>query len=170
VDPEGGYVVRFPDLLGCVTQAETIEEIGAMAEEARVLWIETEYEAGEEIPLPSQSPDYSGRFNLRLPKSLHARLAESAERDGVSLNQYVIMLTAAGEAALASSRMRHALDVLDQGSEQANSRLAQLREMFLDYGDFEDLNLLQAALDRLQQGATGKASTEQAKAVPRRRR
>jgi predicted HicB family RNase H-like nuclease len=69
-----------------------------MAEEARTLWIETEYEAGEEIPLPSYPPEYSGKFNLRLPKSLHAQLAQSAEREGVSLNQYVVMLLAAAEA------------------------------------------------------------------------
>ena len=30
----------------------------------------------------------SGRFVLRLPKTLHAELAEAAEREGVSLNQY----------------------------------------------------------------------------------
>jgi predicted HicB family RNase H-like nuclease len=69
-----------------------------MAEEARTLWIETEYEAGEEIPLPTRPSEYSGKFNLRLPKSLHARLAASAEQEGVSLNQYVLALLAASEA------------------------------------------------------------------------
>ena len=96
---EGGdFVVIFPDLPGCMTQVESIEEIGAMAEDARRLWITSEYEDGESIPLPSMPEEYSGRFNVRIPKSLHKRLAEMAEREGVSLNQLVISLLSAGEA------------------------------------------------------------------------
>ncbi len=97
-DEEGGYVIAFPDLPGCVTQVETVEEIGPMAEEARHLWITTEYAEGEEIPLPSYPEAYSGKFNLRLPRSLHRRLVELAEREGVSLNQCVVALLAQGEA------------------------------------------------------------------------
>lgn len=95
---DGGHVVTFSDLPGCMTQVEQIAETPAMAEEARQLWIETEYEDGEEIPLPSYPEAYSGKFNVRSPKSLHRALAASAERDGVSLNQYVTGLLAAGDA------------------------------------------------------------------------
>jgi antitoxin HicB len=52
---EGGYSIVFPDLPGCITQAETYAEISRMAEDARVLWIETECELGNEIPLPFRS-------------------------------------------------------------------------------------------------------------------
>jgi predicted HicB family RNase H-like nuclease len=38
-------------------------------------------------PLPK---DYSGKFNVRIPKSLHAALATEAEAEGVSLNQLVV--------------------------------------------------------------------------------
>ena len=58
---------------------------------------ETEYESGAEIPAPSHSPEYSGKFNLRIPKSLHARLAAAAQREGVSLNQYVVHLLSRAE-------------------------------------------------------------------------
>jgi len=34
--------------------------------------------------------DYSGKLNIRIPKSLHCRLSEQAKEDGVSLNQYII--------------------------------------------------------------------------------
>lgn len=34
--------------------------------------------------------DYSGKLNIRIPKSLHCRLSESAKREGISLNQYII--------------------------------------------------------------------------------
>jgi len=101
---EGGYVIEFPDLPGCITQGDSVEEIGAVAEEARRLWITTEYEEGEEIPLPSHPEEYSGKFNVRLPRSLHRRLVALAEREGVSLNQCVLALLSRAEAEVAYSR------------------------------------------------------------------
>ena len=98
-DPDGGYVALFPDLPGCGTQGETLEETIAMAKEARELWLECEYDVDPgRIPLPSYPPEYSGKFNVRIPKSLHHLLVDAAERDGVSLNQYVVMLLTRGEA------------------------------------------------------------------------
>jgi predicted RNase H-like HicB family nuclease len=91
-DPDGGYVLIFPDLPGCMTQVETSEEIGPVAREIRTLWIETAYEQGMEIPLPSYPEEYSGKFNVRLPRSLHRLLADSAKREGISLNQYIVGL------------------------------------------------------------------------------
>lgn len=102
-DPDGGYVITFPDLPGCMTQVESTNEIGPAAEEVRRLWITTEHEAGEDIPAPSYPEEYSGKFNLRLPRSLHRRLAELAERENVSLNQCVVTLLARAES---ESRMR----------------------------------------------------------------
>ena len=53
-DPDGGYVVVFPDLPGCITQGDTLDEVRRMAEEARTLWIEAEYDTDPNgIPLPS---------------------------------------------------------------------------------------------------------------------
>jgi predicted RNase H-like HicB family nuclease len=116
-DPDGGYVIEFPDLPGCLTQVETIDEIPEMAEEARRLWIEATYEDGQEIPLPSYPEEYSGRFVVRLPKSLHRLLAESAEREGVSLNQYVATLLARGDSL---ARIEQRLDAL-LGSDRPSS-------------------------------------------------
>ena len=53
-------------------------------------WIETKLENGFLIPSPIDDKQYSGKFVLRLPKSLHARLALEAENEGVSLNQYAL--------------------------------------------------------------------------------
>jgi predicted RNase H-like HicB family nuclease len=98
-DPDGGYVVEYPDLPGCITQAETLDEVVPMAEDARRLWLETAYEQEVlEIPLPTYPAEYSGKFNLRLSRSLHRKLAEAAEHDGVSLNSYVVELLARGDA------------------------------------------------------------------------
>lgn len=34
--------------------------------------------------------EFSGKLNIRIPKSLHCKLSQEAKRDGVSLNQYII--------------------------------------------------------------------------------
>lgn len=97
-DPEGGYIVRFPDLPGCLTQVETADEIAPMADEIRALWIETAFDEGIEIPPPAGPVEYSGKFLVRVPRSLHRTLAESAEREGASLNAYVTMVLSRGDA------------------------------------------------------------------------
>ncbi|MDJ0599520.1 MAG: type II toxin-antitoxin system HicB family antitoxin [Crocosphaera sp.] len=54
-EDEGGYTALIPDLSGCITQGETLEEVVINIEEARELWIETVYNSGKkEIPLPSR--------------------------------------------------------------------------------------------------------------------
>jgi antitoxin HicB len=95
VPDDGSFFIKFPDLPGCMTQMEDAAEIGAMAEEIRTLWIETAYEDGMTIPEPPYVSGYSGKFQVRLPKSLHRDLAEQAEREGVSLNAWVNHLLAA---------------------------------------------------------------------------
>jgi antitoxin HicB len=89
--PEGGYFIQIKDLPGCLSQGETIEEALGNIEEARQLWTESMYEDGNEIPLPgSTEKQYSGKFNIRIPKSLHRKLDEMAEEEGVSLNHYLV--------------------------------------------------------------------------------
>lgn len=34
--------------------------------------------------------DYSGKLNIRIPRSLHQKLSQEAKSDGVSLNQYIL--------------------------------------------------------------------------------
>ena len=57
-------------------------------------------DAGKEIPEPFFHPDtvpeMSGKFVTRLPKSVHAKLAERARAEGVSLNTLVLALVAEG--------------------------------------------------------------------------
>ena len=52
-EDEGGYVAEIKDLPGCLTQGDTLEETINNINEAREVWIETAYEAGDDIPLPS---------------------------------------------------------------------------------------------------------------------
>lgn len=84
---EGDFVVSIPDLPGCISQGETIEEALKMVEDAKKAWIETALEEGIEIPEPTPAEDaYSGKFNLRIPRSLHRDLARKADEEKVSLN------------------------------------------------------------------------------------
>ena len=46
---EGGYVVSYPDLPGCITSGETIEAAVANAVDAKKVWIEAALEEGIEI-------------------------------------------------------------------------------------------------------------------------
>lgn len=44
----------------------------------------------EKIPTPFSSKDFSGKFNVRMPRELHRRLAIESAEQNVSLNQYVV--------------------------------------------------------------------------------
>ncbi len=94
VPDDGAYFIEYPDLPNCMTQVEDAGEIAAMAEEIRTLWIESEYQRGNAIPEPAMASEYSGKFIVRLPKSLHRDLAVAAQREGMSLNAYVGYLLA----------------------------------------------------------------------------
>jgi antitoxin HicB len=52
-EPDGGYTVMLTDLAGCISQGDTLEEAVANIQEAKVAWIETAWECGDEIPLPT---------------------------------------------------------------------------------------------------------------------
>ncbi|HXK44131.1 MAG TPA: toxin-antitoxin system HicB family antitoxin [Anaerolineae bacterium] len=51
-------------------------------------------ERGDAIPEPCSLDAYSGRFVLRMPRSLHRDLVEVAEREGTSLNQFINVVLA----------------------------------------------------------------------------
>ena len=103
-DPdEGGYVVRYPDLPGCISIGETMNEALENAEDARRVWIAAALEDGINISEPDSDENYSGQFKLRIPKSLHRSLAEHAKAEGTSMNQYCLYLLSRNDAL----RMAH---------------------------------------------------------------
>ena len=98
-DPdEGGFVVSYPDLPGCITCGETVERAIANAQDAKKTWLEAALEEGIEIHEPDSLEEYSGQFKLRLPRSLHRSLAEHSQREGISMNQYCVYLLAKNDA------------------------------------------------------------------------
>lgn len=91
--PEDGYLAMAPELPGCMTVGETSDEALRLLHEAMAAWLEAVIVAGDPIPEPDENR-YSGRMLLRMPKSLHAQLAEQAKRENVSINQLTMMLLA----------------------------------------------------------------------------
>ncbi len=88
-DPEEGWFVTVRELPGCISQGDTPEEALEMIRDAMHAWIEVSLEDGDPIPEPRPLEDYSGKFVVRVPRSLHRDLVETAGREGVSLNQYI---------------------------------------------------------------------------------
>lgn len=96
----GGFLLTFPDLPGCMADGETEAEAVINGRDAFAAWVSARADAGKPIPAPAYQPEpvpeVSGRFVTRLPKSVHAKLAQRAKAEGVSLNALVLALIAEG--------------------------------------------------------------------------
>lgn len=114
--PENGgeFTAAVMDLPGCVSQGKTVEAAIEGLQAARDRWLETAYEHGDLIPLPSTKAAYSGKALLNMPPTLHRRLADSARREGVSLNQYIVTLLSEQNAFSEISAIQDKLDAIQQ--------------------------------------------------------
>jgi antitoxin HicB len=82
-----GEIMEFP---GCIATGDSAPETLATLEEVAQSWLLSALERGQNIPEPiDNNNDFSGRLVLRIPKSLHKRAAWIAEREGVSLNNFI---------------------------------------------------------------------------------
>ena len=95
-DDDGSYFIKFPDFPGCMTCGATVEETIEMGKDARKCWIESALQDGAFIPEPKSVEDYPDNFKLRLPRSLYRQLAQGANAEGVSMNQYCLYLLSGG--------------------------------------------------------------------------
>ena len=109
-EKDGGYSVEVPDLLGCVTQGDTLEEAIEMAQDAAMGWILTTIEDDEEIPKPSQieeikvenkksfktlllldidkySEKYGTKKSVKKTLTIPSWLNKRAERVGINFSQ-----------------------------------------------------------------------------------
>ena len=84
------YYSGVMELDGCQSDGDTFDEAYRNIMEAMEGYIETRLENGLDIPMPYNAENYSGRFVVRIPKSLHRSLAVAARNEGVSLNQYAL--------------------------------------------------------------------------------
>ena len=92
----GGFHACIPRLgrYSAVGDGETAEEAYADLRAALPSLISGWLTRGVSVPEPDATPEeaaalYSGKLALRVPKSLHARVAARARREGVSINQFI---------------------------------------------------------------------------------
>lgn len=86
---DGTWFARIVELPGCMTEGDTDAEAIANLRDAMEAWISDALESGDPIPEPSKVEDFSGKFVVRVPKSLHRDLVRRADAEGVSLNAFV---------------------------------------------------------------------------------
>jgi len=96
----GGYLVEYPDIPGCMSDGETIEEAIANGREALRDCLDVFRESGRRIPKPVIE---AAQWRQRLPRTLYAKLTRQAEREGVSINSFVTAIIA---EAIGSKRGR----------------------------------------------------------------
>lgn len=94
-EEEGGFSAEILEFPGCFAEGETADEAFRNLECAAISWIEAALSQGQEIPPPSMNQGYGGRIALRLPKGIHRRASELAERENTSLNQFILSAVAA---------------------------------------------------------------------------
>ena len=90
-DESGHYFYgRILELDGCQSTGDTLEELYQGLNEAMEGYLEVKLENNLPVPIPETVDKYSGKFVVRLPRSLHQRLVIEAEKEGVSLNQLAL--------------------------------------------------------------------------------
>ncbi len=87
----GGYLVEYPDVPGCMSDGETIEEAIANGREALRDCIDVFKESGRMVPRPSIE---AAQWRQRLPRTLYSKLTKQAENEGVSINSLVTAMIA----------------------------------------------------------------------------
>lgn len=103
--PDEGYLASVREFDGCMTAADTPVEALELVEEAMAAWLESVLDRGLPVPDPEAEgavPKQSGKLLLRMPRSLHGRLAQRAAAEGVSINQLALSYIAEGMGATAT--------------------------------------------------------------------
>lgn len=93
-DEDDCYIAVVPEFPGLMAHGDTAEEAASAARAAAEGFIEVYQEDGDPIPEPATAKEYSGNLRVRMPKSLHQKLAAEANIDGVSLNAHIVHMLA----------------------------------------------------------------------------
>jgi predicted RNase H-like HicB family nuclease len=93
-EADGSFTADILEFPGCVASGDTAANALANVEDVALEWIAATLEQGQNIPEPLDNASYSGKLVLRMSKGLHKRAARSAERDGISLNQFIVTCVA----------------------------------------------------------------------------
>lgn len=89
-ESDGTFRAEIMEFPGCIATGQSAPAALSALEDVAAAWIKAALEAGQPIPPPIETDNsFSGRLVLRIPKSLHKKATLIAERDGVSLNQFI---------------------------------------------------------------------------------
>ena len=88
----GGFFAEIEELPGCMAQGETEQETLGNLEKSKEMWLKSMLKKKKAIPMPEVMKEYSGRFLIRIPASLHRRITRLAKKEGISLNQMALAL------------------------------------------------------------------------------
>lgn len=87
----GGFLVEYPEIPGCMSDGETVEEAIANGREALLDCIDVFRETGRKLPKLSIE---AAQWRQRLPRTLYSKLTKQAEAEGVSINSFVTAIIA----------------------------------------------------------------------------
>jgi len=87
---DGTYFAEITEFRGCFAEGRTPNEAYENLERVAESWIDASLSQGQEIPKPFATYDFSGRYPLRIPRSIHKQAAKFAEMDDTSLNQFIL--------------------------------------------------------------------------------
>jgi RNA polymerase sigma-B factor len=85
----GGWSAQVEEWPGCEARGATADEAARGIEDAMRAWVDDARANRREVPKPRSAASHSGRLLVRMPQSLHSELARAAEREDVSLNQFI---------------------------------------------------------------------------------
>jgi antitoxin HicB len=98
----GGFLITFPDLPGCVSDGDTLEETLHNGFDAVESWLRTAAEFGDPIPKPGYK--IGPRIFALLPQSLAIQLSENAKEQGLDADALATRLIAEGLVEYETSR------------------------------------------------------------------
>ena len=104
-DEGGGYLVEYPDLPGCMSDGETIQEAISNGREALRDCMEVLKESGRKRPRPTIE---AAQWRQRVPRTLYSKLTKQAENEGVSINSPVTAIIAEAIGARHSASQKRA--------------------------------------------------------------
>jgi len=88
------FIATCPEFPLLSAHGDTREEATSEFQIVLEMAIESYTEDELELPKPRTVANYSGQFRIRMRKSLHKELAETALKEGVSLNAYTVSVIA----------------------------------------------------------------------------
>jgi antitoxin HicB len=93
-----GWIATVEELPGCEARGPTPEGAAAAVAGAVERWVREAEAEGREVPPPGAAAAHSGKLLVRMPRSLHGELVRASEREGTSLNAYIVAALSASVA------------------------------------------------------------------------